>query len=85
MGILAWIVFGFIAGFLAKWLMPGKAPGGVLVTIILGIVGSFVGGFIGSHVLGLGDVTGFDLGSMALAVGGAVLVLVVYGFLQKRS
>jgi uncharacterized membrane protein YeaQ/YmgE (transglycosylase-associated protein family) len=84
MGILSWIVFGLIAGFLAKWIMPGKAPGGIIITILLGIGGAIVGGFIGSHLLGTGDVTSFDLTSLALAVGGAVLLLIVYGFLQKR-
>ena len=77
MGILSWIVFGLIAGALAKWIMPGKDPGGIVVTISLGICGSFVGGFIGS-LIGLGRVSGFNIGSLALAVGGAVLLLFLY-------
>ena len=82
MGILAWIVFGLIAGFLAKFLMPGKAPGGIIATIVLGIVGAVVGGFLGTLV-GFGDVSGFDIRSMALAVGGGIVVLLVYGLLTK--
>jgi uncharacterized membrane protein YeaQ/YmgE (transglycosylase-associated protein family) len=83
MGILAWIVFGLIAGFLAKFLMPGKAPGGIVATILLGIVGAVVGGFLGTLV-GFGDISGFDLRSMALAVGGGVVVLFLYGLLTRR-
>lgn len=83
MGILWWAVFGLIAGAIAKYLMPGKAPGGILVTIALGIVGALVGGFIGAQ-LGFGDLSGFDLRSMLLAVGGGVLVLFVYGLLATR-
>ena len=41
-----------------------------------------VGGFIGTR-LGFGDVNSFDLTSMAIAVGGALLVLVVWGFASK--
>jgi uncharacterized membrane protein YeaQ/YmgE (transglycosylase-associated protein family) len=82
MGIIAWIVFGLIAGFLAKLLMPGKAPGGVIATIVLGIVGAVVGGFIGT-LLDLGKVTEFDWRSMALAVGGGVVVLFLYGLFTK--
>jgi uncharacterized membrane protein YeaQ/YmgE (transglycosylase-associated protein family) len=82
MGIIAWIVFGLIAGFLAKLLMPGKAPGGFIVTILLGVVGAVVGGFIGT-LLGFGDVSGFNLKSMALAVGGGVLVLFLYGLMTR--
>jgi uncharacterized membrane protein YeaQ/YmgE (transglycosylase-associated protein family) len=82
MGILAWIVFGLIAGVLAKFLMPGKQPGGIVATILLGIVGAVVGGFLGS-LLGFGDVSGFDLRSMGLAVGGGIVVLLVYGLAMK--
>lgn len=79
MGILLWIVFGLIAGVIARFLMPGKAPGG----IILGIVGAFVGGFVSSLLFGI-DVTGFDLRSIAIAVGGAILVLLAFGFVARK-
>ena len=82
MGILLWALFGLIAGAIAKFLMPGKAPGGIIVTILLGIVGAVVGGFIGTQ-LGFGDINGFNLQSMLLAVGGGVLVLFIYGLVAK--
>ena len=74
MGILTWIVFGAIVGFIAKWIMPGDDPGGVIVTIIIGIAGAFVGGFIGS-LIGFGDISGFDLRSMGMAIVGALVLL----------
>jgi uncharacterized membrane protein YeaQ/YmgE (transglycosylase-associated protein family) len=83
MGIILWIVFGLIAGAIARLLMPGKAAGGIVVTIVLGIIGAVVGGFIGAQ-LGFGDISGFDLRSMALAVGGGVLVLFLYSLLTRR-
>jgi uncharacterized membrane protein YeaQ/YmgE (transglycosylase-associated protein family) len=73
-GILSWIILGLVVGVLAKWIMPGPDPGGTIITIVLGVAGALVGGFLGSLV-GLGDVTGFNLGSLALAVGGALLLL----------
>jgi uncharacterized membrane protein YeaQ/YmgE (transglycosylase-associated protein family) len=82
MGIVAWLVFGLIAGVLAKFIMPGNQSGGIIFTIILGIVGAIVGGFLGT-LLGFGDISGFDLRSMALAVGGAIVVLLIYGFLAR--
>lgn len=82
MGILSWIVIGLIAGALAKFIMPGKDPGGIFITILIGIAGAFVGGFIGSF-LGLGPVTGFNIGSLMVAVGGAVLLLFLYRLVQK--
>ena len=77
MGILSWIFFGLIAGVLAKLIMPGKDPGGFIVTILIGIAGAMVGGFI-STALGFGDVSGFDLRSMGIAIGGALLLLFGY-------
>ena len=74
MGILSWIILGLVVGVLAKWIMPGPDPGGTIITILLGIAGALVGGFLGSLV-GLGDVSGFNLGSLVLAVGGALLML----------
>ena len=82
MGFFSWILMGLIVGLLAKWIMPGPDPGGIIMTILLGVAGAFVGGFIGTRV-GLGSVTGFNLGSLALAVGGALLLL--WGHRKLRS
>lgn len=84
MGILTWIIFGLIAGAIAKMIMPGTQGGGWLMTIILGIVGAFVGGFIGSF-LGWGTANSFDFRSMLLAVGGALIVLWVYGMATRKG
>ena len=85
MGILSWIVLGLVAGLLARLLLPGRGPAGLIVTTLVGIAGALVGGFIGSHFLNFGDISGFDLRSVALAVGGAVLLLVIYGALKKAK
>jgi uncharacterized membrane protein YeaQ/YmgE (transglycosylase-associated protein family) len=74
MGFFSWILMGLVVGILAKWIMPGPDPGGIIITILLGVAGALVGGFIGT-TLGLGSVTGFNPGSLALAVGGALLLL----------
>lgn len=74
MGILSWILLGLIVGVLAKWIMPGPDPGGTIITILIGIAGAFVGGFLAT-LLGLGTVTGFNLGSLLIAIGGSLLLL----------
>jgi uncharacterized membrane protein YeaQ/YmgE (transglycosylase-associated protein family) len=84
MGILAWILFGLIAGALAKFIMPGRQGGGCILTTLLGIVGALVGGFLGTRVFNFGDVSGFDLRSMGIAIGGALLVLLVYGLMVRN-
>jgi uncharacterized membrane protein YeaQ/YmgE (transglycosylase-associated protein family) len=82
MGILSWVILGLVIGIIAKFFMPGKDPGGIFVTIILGIAGAFVGGFIGS-ALGLGSVSGFDIRSLLIAVGGSILLLIIYRAIKK--
>lgn len=83
MGILAWIVLGFIAGLVAKFLMPGRQGGGIIVTTLLGIVGAFIGGWIGTQ-LKWGDISGFDMRSLGLAILGAVVILFIYGLISSR-
>lgn len=88
MGIIAWLIFGLIAGALAKLIVPGDDPGssgfgGLLVTIAIGIVGAMIGGFIGTAI-GWGTVSSFDFRSMALAVGGGVVFLVLLRAVTSR-
>jgi uncharacterized membrane protein YeaQ/YmgE (transglycosylase-associated protein family) len=82
MGLLSWLVLGLVVGVIAKFLMPGKDPGGFVITIILGIAGAFVGGFIGSRI-GFGTVSGFDMRSLLVAVGGAIILLAVYRIFKQ--
>lgn len=82
MGILSWILMGLIVGIIAKFLLPGKDPKGCIITILLGVGGAFVGGFIGSK-LGWGTFTGFNPKSLLLAVGGAMVLLVIFRIMKK--
>ena len=83
MGIISWIVMGLIVGLLAKFIMPGKDPGGIIITALLGIGGGLLGGYLGT-TLGLGSVTGFDMKSILLATGGAVIILILYRMIRKK-
>lgn len=84
MGIIGWIILGLLAGAIAKAIMPGEQGGGWLVTLILGVVGALVGGFLGSAIFGV-DLGGFfDIKTWLLAIGGALLVLVIWGFVTNR-
>lgn len=84
MGILSWVILGFLAGAIAKWLTPGKQPGGCLMTTVLGIVGAAIGGWVGTQ-LGFGTVNQFDLRGLGLAILGSLVVLFIYGAISKRG
>ncbi|MEV6975963.1 GlsB/YeaQ/YmgE family stress response membrane protein [Kitasatospora sp. NPDC093806] len=79
MSFVAWIVLGLVAGALAKFLLPGRDPGGPVVTTLIGIAGSFVGGWISATFLHR-PVTAhfFDLATWASAIGGALVLLVLF-------
>jgi uncharacterized membrane protein YeaQ/YmgE (transglycosylase-associated protein family) len=84
--IIGWIIFGLIAGAIAKLLMPGRDPGGFIVTMLLGIAGAVIGGFIGHALWGSSGANDWSIGSFALAIGGAILLLALYRlFVGRRS
>jgi uncharacterized membrane protein YeaQ/YmgE (transglycosylase-associated protein family) len=82
MGILWTLVIGLLAGIVAKLLMPGKDPGGFIITILLGIAGAFLATYLGQAVgwYEAGQGAGF-IG----AVVGAVIILVIYRLVRKRT
>lgn len=85
MGFLGFLLLGLIAGAIAKLILPGKQGGGWIVTLLLGVVGAFLGGWIGGMLFGRGIEEFFDLGTWALAIGGAIIVLLIYGLIVGRG
>jgi uncharacterized membrane protein YeaQ/YmgE (transglycosylase-associated protein family) len=83
MGIIAWIVLGGLAGFIANLIMGGGE--GLVMMVVLGIVGALVGGFVAGNLLGIADITGFNLSSLLVAVFGAVIVIFVARLVLPRG
>ena len=82
MGIITWIVFGFIIGLLARALVPGKQGMGFIMTTLLGVAGSLVGGLVATALAGgsMQEMHGAGfLGSLI----GAVLLLVLAGAVMR--
>ena len=83
MSIIGWLILGLIAGFIASRIV-NKAGEGLILDIVLGIIGAFVGGYLFS-VFGAEGVTGFNLYSMFVAIVGAIVVLVIYHAIVRRT
>ena len=83
MSYLAWIILGLIAGFVGSKIVNKKGEG-LILDIILGIVGAIVGGWLFSLFGGSG-VTGLNLYSLAVAVVGSIVVLVVYHAVRRAA
>jgi uncharacterized membrane protein YeaQ/YmgE (transglycosylase-associated protein family) len=84
-GIIGWILLGFLAGLIAKRITPGGEGGGFILTTLLGIGGALLGGFLAS-VLGLGDPIDefFDLSTWAAAIVGAIVILFAWNAIEGR-
>lgn len=83
MSIVAWLILGAIAGYLAGFLVRGDEGLGLVGHTVLGIVGAIVGGFLATVLLGVNPIDGaLDLGSIAAATIGAVIVVLVAGALS---
>ncbi len=76
MSILTWIVLGLIVGFLASRLM-GSGGYGLVGDIVVGIVGSLIGRWLATQLLGI-DVTGVNLTSIAIGIGGAIILIILF-------
>ncbi|MGP9031902.1 GlsB/YeaQ/YmgE family stress response membrane protein [Glutamicibacter mysorens] len=84
MGFIGWIVLGLIAGAIAKAILPGKQGGGWIATLVLGVVGALVGGWLGSLIFDVGLNEFWSISTWLLAIGGALIVLVIWGFITKK-
>lgn len=78
-----WIILiGFVAGIIAKLIHPGpNEPSGFILTTLLGIAGAFVATFLGQAVGWYRTDQGAGLIG---AVVGAIIVLVVWGMIDRR-
>jgi len=85
MGIIGWIILGLIAGAIAKAILPGTHGGGWIITLILGVAGALLGGFLGTAIFGVGLQGFFDITTWLLAIGGAIVVLLIYGLVTRGT
>ncbi len=81
MSILGTLFIGLIAGFVARALKPGDDGMGWIMTAVLGVAGAFVAGYLGV-ALGFYQ-QGEPVGFLASVIG-AILLLVIYGFIKKK-
>jgi uncharacterized membrane protein YeaQ/YmgE (transglycosylase-associated protein family) len=82
--ILGLLIIGVVAGFIARAVVPGRQSISVLQTLLLGIAGSFVGGFLGRLLFGSGDSLVQPSSWIGSSIG-AIIVLVVYLMIKRRS
>lgn len=85
MGFLGFLLLGLIAGAIAKAILPGEQGGGWFVTLILGVVGAMLGGWLGSVLFNAPLEEFFSIQTWLLAIGGSLIVLLIYGAIVGRK
>ena len=75
------LIVGLIVGLIARAIKPGDDNMGWIMTIVLGIVGSLVAGYVGRA---LGWYQPGQAAGWIASVIGAIVLLVVWGFVRKR-
>ena len=81
-GILSWIIVGAFAGWIASIITGNNAQMGAIANIVTGIAGAILGGFVLKN-FGIDGVTGFNLYSVIVAIGGATALLYIFGLIKK--
>jgi uncharacterized membrane protein YeaQ/YmgE (transglycosylase-associated protein family) len=80
--LIGWLIIGGLAGWIASLIMKTNKQQGLMMDIGVGIVGSFIGGIIFTV---LPITIGGLLGSLIVAVVGAVVLLAGLKFVQRRT
>ncbi len=73
LGIIGWIIIGFLAGALSGLVVRDRTAGGCLANILIGVLGGIVGGFLARELFGTQEVYGW-IGALVVAFIGAVIV-----------
>ncbi|SAK58707.1 transglycosylase-associated protein [Caballeronia hypogeia] len=76
------LIVGLVVGLIARALKPGDDSMGWIMTIVLGIAGSLIAGYVG-RALGWYQ-PGQPAGWIASVIG-AIVLLVIWGMIRKRS
>lgn len=85
MGLIAWIVFGALAGWVASILTGRNQRQGCLTNIVVGVLGAFIGGWLVEWFTGAPVGFAWNWRSFGVAVIGAVLLLAITGWGQRRA
>jgi uncharacterized membrane protein YeaQ/YmgE (transglycosylase-associated protein family) len=83
MSIIGWLFFGLITGFIASKIVNARGEG-CFIDIALGVIGAVLGGAIFGF-LGHPVWFHFSLGSMLVAIIGAVIVLLIWHAITGRK
>lgn len=84
-GLIGWIIIGFLAGALSGLVVRNRTAGGCLANIVIGVLGGVVGGLIAKTLFpGTNEVAGW-IGALVVAFVGALIVRILLGIVTPDN
>jgi uncharacterized membrane protein YeaQ/YmgE (transglycosylase-associated protein family) len=72
-GLIGWIIVGFLAGALSGLVVRNRTPGGCLANVLVGVLGGVLGGIVAKAIFNQNEIAGW-IGAFVVAFVGAVVV-----------
>jgi uncharacterized membrane protein YeaQ/YmgE (transglycosylase-associated protein family) len=87
MNFIIWLIVGGLVGWVASMIMRTDGQQGLILNIIVGIVGAFLGGWLLAPMFGTGTINqnDFSVGSLAVSLLGAVILLAIVNLFRRGS
>ena len=82
-GLIGWIIVGFLAGALSGLVVRSRTPGGCLANILVGVLGGVLGGVLAKGIFNQSEVAGW-IGAFVVAFIGAVIVRWLLALADRR-
>ena len=83
-GLIGWIIIGFLAGALSGLVVRNRTAGGCLANIVIGVLGGIVGGYVAKSLFPRAQIVGW-VGAFVVAFIGAVIVRLILGIVSPRD
>lgn len=82
LSLLGTLFIGLIVGLIARAIKPGNDKLGWIMTSLLGVAGAFLAGYVG---VAMGWYAQGTAAGWIASVLGAIVLLVVYGFVKSKA
>ncbi len=88
--LLGWIIVGGLIGWLASIITGRNQRQGCIMNVIVGVIGAALGGLVYNLIAGRGFTFNFgsfditSIGGIVVALIGAVALLAILNFIQRR-
>ena len=83
-GLIGWIIVGFLAGAMSGLLVRNRTPGGCLSNILVGVLGGILGGLLARNLFNQSEIAGW-IGAFVVAFIGAVIVRWLLALVAPRD